>query len=642
MAQSLDLLPLDAIVTHRFGLAHAGEALELSQTDAALKVVIDSEPPMRIAVVGAGRMGRVHLSVLEALPDVEVVAVVDPITPGATHVDVDALLADDLPDGAVVAAPSTRQLGDRVAVARRRSANALREAVRRRPPAEATTVFERSAKTGTPLQIGYWRRFVPALRSLRDRIEAGELGDVLLVRSEQWDARPPPARVPAESGGILIDMGIHELDQIRWLTGQELARPPSPLRPSVWIHPSRATPKASRRCSSSRAAGSPSRRSVAASRPATCAGSRSREQGRQECGSSGRRTPTARSPTRSPRRTRRSSARARRHAAGAGRRCGGALRRPRGGEGSTRVEERSIVSTIRLPPRRRRSSVSSRRSTSNATASGGGSSAAASASSATATSQASARHCSSIRTSSATTRRGTSRRWCTPPSRTRGCTIASAHSSARARSAPARPTWSRAPRSRRSTGCRCCSLPGDVFAGHGPDPVLQQLEVPWAGDVSVNDAFRPVSRYFDRISRPEQVIPAALSALRVLTSPADTGAVTLAFPQDVQAEAFDYPEDLFEERTWHVPRQAPDGDSLAAAVDAIRAAQRPLLVAGGGVIYSEATERVARLLRGDRHPGGRDPGRARARCRSTIRPTSVRSGRPARSRRTGSRREPIW
>jgi 3D-(3,5/4)-trihydroxycyclohexane-1,2-dione acylhydrolase (decyclizing) len=133
-------------------------------------------------------------------------------------------------------------------------------------------------------------------------------------------------------------------------------------------------------------------------------------------------------------------------------------------------------------------------------------------------------------------------------------------------------------------------VPGDVFAGHGPDPVLQQLEVPWAGDVSVNDAFRPVSRYFDRISRPEQVIPAALAAMRVLTSPADTGAVTLAFPQDVQAEAFDVPEELLADRTWHVPRQAPDAASLAAAVDVIRAARRPLVVAGGGVIYAEATD----------------------------------------------------
>jgi 3D-(3,5/4)-trihydroxycyclohexane-1,2-dione acylhydrolase (decyclizing) len=138
-------------------------------------------------------------------------------------------------------------------------------------------------------------------------------------------------------------------------------------------------------------------------------------------------------------------------------------------------------------------------------------------------------------------------------------------------------------------------LPGDVFAGHGPDPVLQQLEVPWAGDVSVNDCFRPVSRYFDRLSRPEQVIPAALAAMRVLTSPAETGAVTLAFPQDVQAEAFDYPDQLFLERTWQVPRPAPEESELARAVDAIRASSRPLIVAGGGVIYSEATDALRAL-----------------------------------------------
>jgi 3D-(3,5/4)-trihydroxycyclohexane-1,2-dione acylhydrolase (decyclizing) len=138
-------------------------------------------------------------------------------------------------------------------------------------------------------------------------------------------------------------------------------------------------------------------------------------------------------------------------------------------------------------------------------------------------------------------------------------------------------------------------LPGDVFAGHGPDPVLQQLEVPSAGDVSVNDCFRPVSRYFDRISRPEQVIPAALAAMRVLTSPVETGAVTLAFPQDVQAEAFDYPEELFAERVWHVPRQLPEPAALIEAVEAIRTSRRPLIVAGGGVIYSEATNALRRL-----------------------------------------------
>jgi 3D-(3,5/4)-trihydroxycyclohexane-1,2-dione acylhydrolase (decyclizing) len=133
-------------------------------------------------------------------------------------------------------------------------------------------------------------------------------------------------------------------------------------------------------------------------------------------------------------------------------------------------------------------------------------------------------------------------------------------------------------------------LPGDVFASHTPDPVLQQLEVPWAGDVSVNDCFRPVSRYFDRISRPEQVIPAALAAMRVLVSPVETGAVTLAFPQDVQTEAFDCPEDFLAKRTWTVPRLAPDAPSLALAGGLVRSSERPLVVAGGGLIYSDATE----------------------------------------------------
>ena len=119
-------------------------------------------------------------------------------------------------------------------------------------------------------------------------------------------------------------------------------------------------------------------------------------------------------------------------------------------------------------------------------------------------------------------------------------------------------------------------LPGDVFASRRPDPVLQQLESPGRGDVSVNDAFVPVSRYFDRIIRPEQLIPAALSAMRVLTSQADTGAVTLALPQDVQTEAFDYPDALFERRTWHVSRPMPDASQLDRAAELIRAAGRPL------------------------------------------------------------------
>jgi 3D-(3,5/4)-trihydroxycyclohexane-1,2-dione acylhydrolase (decyclizing) len=133
-------------------------------------------------------------------------------------------------------------------------------------------------------------------------------------------------------------------------------------------------------------------------------------------------------------------------------------------------------------------------------------------------------------------------------------------------------------------------LPGDVFASRRPDPVLQQLEVPSRGDVSVNDSLQPVSRYFDRIERPEQLIPAALSAMRVLVNQAETGAVTLAFPQDVQAEAYDFPEEFLARRVWHVTRPEPDAGLLAEAAALIRSAKRPLIVAGGGVIYSEATD----------------------------------------------------
>ncbi|WP_411137280.1 3D-(3,5/4)-trihydroxycyclohexane-1,2-dione acylhydrolase (decyclizing) [Streptomyces sp. C10] len=133
-------------------------------------------------------------------------------------------------------------------------------------------------------------------------------------------------------------------------------------------------------------------------------------------------------------------------------------------------------------------------------------------------------------------------------------------------------------------------LPGDIFAGRPADPVLQQLEVPHAGDISVNDALRPVSRYFDRVTRPEALIPAALQAMRVLADPVDTGAVTLALPQDVQAEAYDWPEEFFADRVWRVTRPLPDADALADAVRAIRSARRPLLIAGGGVHHSEAED----------------------------------------------------
>ena len=138
-------------------------------------------------------------------------------------------------------------------------------------------------------------------------------------------------------------------------------------------------------------------------------------------------------------------------------------------------------------------------------------------------------------------------------------------------------------------------LPGDVFASRRPDPVLQQLEVPWRGEVSVNDCFQPVSRYWDRITRPEQVVPAALAAMRVLTDQAETGAVTLALPQDVQAEAFDYPIEFLEPRVWRLARPRPEPRVLDEAAALLRSARRPLLIAGGGVIYSEAAELLATL-----------------------------------------------
>ncbi|MFJ3805575.1 3D-(3,5/4)-trihydroxycyclohexane-1,2-dione acylhydrolase (decyclizing) [Streptomyces sp. NPDC090073] len=145
-------------------------------------------------------------------------------------------------------------------------------------------------------------------------------------------------------------------------------------------------------------------------------------------------------------------------------------------------------------------------------------------------------------------------------------------------------------------------LPGDVFATRPADPVLQQLEVPYAGDVSVNDTLRPVSRYFDRVTRPEQLIPSALQAVRVLTDPVETGAVTLALPQDVQAEAYDWPEEFFAERVWTVRRPGADPTELAEAVRAVRAARRPLVVAGGGVHHSRAEAALAEFAATTRIP----------------------------------------
>jgi 3D-(3,5/4)-trihydroxycyclohexane-1,2-dione acylhydrolase (decyclizing) len=138
-------------------------------------------------------------------------------------------------------------------------------------------------------------------------------------------------------------------------------------------------------------------------------------------------------------------------------------------------------------------------------------------------------------------------------------------------------------------------LPSDVFATRVATPVLQELESFGAGDVSVNDAFRPVSKYFDRIWRPEQLPSALLNAMRVLTDPVETGAVTLALPQDVQAEAYDWPDELFTERTWYVARPLPEASIVDKAVDLLRAAKAPLIVAGGGVHYSGAEDALRRF-----------------------------------------------
>ncbi|MGA7855479.1 MAG: 3D-(3,5/4)-trihydroxycyclohexane-1,2-dione acylhydrolase (decyclizing) [Candidatus Acidiferrales bacterium] len=138
-------------------------------------------------------------------------------------------------------------------------------------------------------------------------------------------------------------------------------------------------------------------------------------------------------------------------------------------------------------------------------------------------------------------------------------------------------------------------LPGDIFARRNVAPVLQQLESPTTQDISVNDCFKPVSRYWDRIERPEQLLTSLPEAMRVLTSPAETGAVTISFPQDVQAEAFDFPEEFLRERVWTIPRNRCDRKLLQEAASWIAAAKRPLIIAGGGVLYSEASEALAKF-----------------------------------------------
>ena len=138
-------------------------------------------------------------------------------------------------------------------------------------------------------------------------------------------------------------------------------------------------------------------------------------------------------------------------------------------------------------------------------------------------------------------------------------------------------------------------LPGDTYATRRQGPVLQQLQHPVEADASVNDALRPVSRFFDRISRPEALLTALPAAMRVLTDPADTGAVVLSLPQDVQSHAYDWPAEMFDERDWVIRRQVPDPEEVDAVARLLATAKKPLIIAGGGVIYSGATSELAEL-----------------------------------------------
>ena len=138
-------------------------------------------------------------------------------------------------------------------------------------------------------------------------------------------------------------------------------------------------------------------------------------------------------------------------------------------------------------------------------------------------------------------------------------------------------------------------LPGDYYATRHQGPVLQQLEHPVSADVSVNDAFRPLSRFFDRISRPEQLLTALPEAMRILTDPAECGAVTLSLPQDIQAHAYDYPMNFFEKRVWRIERRPPDRQRIEEAVALLKKAKRPLIIAGGGVHYSEAWDELRKF-----------------------------------------------
>ena len=192
------------------------------------------------------------------------------------------------------------------------------------------------------------------------------------------------------------------------------------------------------------------------------------------------------------------------------------------------------------------------------------------------------------------------------PSRCAG----SARWSARRRSVRARPTWSPRRRSPTSTGCRCCSCPATSMPAAGPTRCCSKSKIFGDGTVSANDCFRPVSRYFDRITRPEQLLDALPRAVATMLDPATCGPATLAFCQDVQAEAFDYPESFFERRVWRI-RRSRRGPRSASTTSRIRSRRStaPLIIAGGGVHYAGATDVLAEFAREHRHSGRRNPGR---------------------------------
>ena len=182
-------------------------------------------------------------------------------------------------------------------------------------------------------------------------------------------------------------------------------------------------------------------------------------------------------------------------------------------------------------------------------------------------------------------------------------------------------------------------FPSDYFANRLVDPVLQQVEHPIDRDVSANDAFRPVSRYFDRITRPEQLLSSLPEAFRVLTDPAETGAVTVSLPEDVQAEAYDWPTAFFERRVWRIRRPLPEVAVIDDVVGLLRHARAPLIIAGGGVNYSEANEALDAFARRFGIPVVREPGRqGRDPVEPPVQRRPGRIGRRARGQPAGPRR----